>query len=158
MRMDSLILIFLICIISVKSAIWIVGWSVYCVCVSQGPKGEAVGSITQPLPSSHLIFRAASESDGKTHTQHTDKTERCILRRLQSLVWCVQADVGWMLLSWLWNARVCWRERWSERAKRRRHRPQSTRTSTSTVCCGRTTCRAFSKSTLTHWAVMWQSL
>lgn len=31
----------------------------------QGPKGEAVGSITQPLPSSHLIFRAASESDGK---------------------------------------------------------------------------------------------
>lgn len=32
----------------------------------QGPKGEAVGSITQPLPSSHLIFRAASESDGKS--------------------------------------------------------------------------------------------
>jgi len=31
----------------------------------QGPKGEAVGSITQPLPSSHLIFRATSESDGK---------------------------------------------------------------------------------------------
>uniref|UniRef100_A0A3Q1F2U0 Oxysterol-binding protein n=1 Tax=Acanthochromis polyacanthus TaxID=80966 RepID=A0A3Q1F2U0_9TELE len=29
----------------------------------KGPKGEAVGSITQPLPSSHLIFRAASESD-----------------------------------------------------------------------------------------------
>uniref|UniRef100_A0A8C9XW53 Oxysterol-binding protein n=1 Tax=Sander lucioperca TaxID=283035 RepID=A0A8C9XW53_SANLU len=38
----------------------------------KGPKGEAVGSITQPLPSSHLICRAASESDGKrqavTHT------------------------------------------------------------------------------------------
>lgn len=34
-------------------------------CHSQGPKGEAVGSITQPLPSSHLIFRAASESDGR---------------------------------------------------------------------------------------------
>lgn len=31
----------------------------------QGPKGENVGSITQPLPSSYLIFRAASESDGK---------------------------------------------------------------------------------------------
>lgn len=25
-----------------------------------------MGSITQPLPSSHLIFRAASESDGET--------------------------------------------------------------------------------------------
>lgn len=36
-----------------------------CFLCSQGPKGEAVGSITQPLPSSHLIFRAASESDGK---------------------------------------------------------------------------------------------
>lgn len=31
----------------------------------QGPKGESVGSITQPLPSSYLIFRAASESDGE---------------------------------------------------------------------------------------------
>lgn len=31
----------------------------------KGPKGEAVGSITQPLPSSYLIIRAASESDGK---------------------------------------------------------------------------------------------
>lgn len=36
-----------------------------CFLYPQGPKGEAVGSITQPLPSSHLIFRAASESDGK---------------------------------------------------------------------------------------------
>lgn len=34
----------------------------------QGPKGESVGSITQPLPSSYLIFRAASESDGKCLT------------------------------------------------------------------------------------------
>ena len=33
----------------------------------QGPKGESVGSITQPLPSSYLIFRAASESDGESH-------------------------------------------------------------------------------------------
>lgn len=32
----------------------------------QGPKGENVGSITQPLPSNYLIFRAASESDGET--------------------------------------------------------------------------------------------
>lgn len=31
----------------------------------QGPKGENVGSITQPLPSNYLIFRAASESDGE---------------------------------------------------------------------------------------------
>ncbi|XP_063045348.1 oxysterol-binding protein-related protein 5-like [Engraulis encrasicolus] len=31
----------------------------------KGPKGETVGSITQPLPGTHLIFRATSESDGR---------------------------------------------------------------------------------------------
>ncbi|XP_053337856.1 oxysterol-binding protein-related protein 5 [Clarias gariepinus] len=31
----------------------------------KGPKGETVGSITQPLPGNYLIFRAASESDGR---------------------------------------------------------------------------------------------
>ncbi|MBN3272587.1 OSBL5 protein, partial [Polyodon spathula] len=31
----------------------------------KGPKGENVGSFIQPLPSSYLIFRAASESDGR---------------------------------------------------------------------------------------------
>nr|XP_015193856.1 PREDICTED: oxysterol-binding protein-related protein 5 isoform X2 [Lepisosteus oculatus] len=31
----------------------------------KGPRGENVGSITQPLPSSYLIFRAVSESDGR---------------------------------------------------------------------------------------------
>ncbi|KAI1889865.1 hypothetical protein AGOR_G00167320 [Albula goreensis] len=31
----------------------------------KGPKGENVGSITQPLPSNYLIFRAASEFDGR---------------------------------------------------------------------------------------------
>lgn len=46
-------------------------------CHSQGPKGEAVGSITQPLPSSHLIFRAASESDGKRRAvSHTHSYSR----------------------------------------------------------------------------------
>lgn len=39
--------------------------AVACFVYFKGPKGEAVGSITQPLPSSYLIIRAASESDGK---------------------------------------------------------------------------------------------
>lgn len=34
---------------------------------AQGPKGENVGSITQPLPSNYLIFRATSESDGEVY-------------------------------------------------------------------------------------------
>ena len=31
----------------------------------QGPKGESIGAITQPLPYSYLIFRASSEAAGK---------------------------------------------------------------------------------------------
>ena len=32
----------------------------------QGPKGENIGAITQPLPYSYLIFRAPYEAAGKT--------------------------------------------------------------------------------------------
>uniref|UniRef100_A0AAV2J2F9 Oxysterol-binding protein n=1 Tax=Knipowitschia caucasica TaxID=637954 RepID=A0AAV2J2F9_KNICA len=42
-----------------------------------GPKGEAVGSITQPLPSSHLIFRAASESDGRCWMDALELALKC---------------------------------------------------------------------------------
>ncbi|KAF3825989.1 hypothetical protein GH733_006103 [Mirounga leonina] len=38
----------------------------------KGPKGEAVGSITQPLPSSYLIIRATSESDD----MYSDKSDK----------------------------------------------------------------------------------
>ncbi|XP_048340255.1 oxysterol-binding protein-related protein 5 isoform X3 [Sphaerodactylus townsendi] len=43
----------------------------------KGPKGENVGSITQPLPSSHLIFRAASESDGRCWLDALELALRC---------------------------------------------------------------------------------
>ncbi|NXU03295.1 OSBL5 protein, partial [Buphagus erythrorhynchus] len=43
----------------------------------QGPKGENVGSITQPLPSSYLIFRAASESDGRCWLDALELALRC---------------------------------------------------------------------------------
>ncbi|KAG7235976.1 hypothetical protein INR49_001682 [Caranx melampygus] len=45
--------------------------------VGTGPKGEAVGSITQPLPSSHLIFRAASESDGRCWMDALELALKC---------------------------------------------------------------------------------
>uniref|UniRef100_A0A8C9B0A1 Oxysterol-binding protein n=1 Tax=Prolemur simus TaxID=1328070 RepID=A0A8C9B0A1_PROSS len=49
----------------------------------KGPKGESVGSITQPLPSSYLIFRAASESDGRCWLDALELALRCssLLRR-----------------------------------------------------------------------------
>ncbi|XP_007893540.1 oxysterol-binding protein-related protein 8 isoform X4 [Callorhinchus milii] len=43
----------------------------------KGPKGEAVGSITQPLPGSYLIFRAASESDGRCWMDALELALKC---------------------------------------------------------------------------------
>ncbi|XP_053417023.1 oxysterol-binding protein-related protein 5 isoform X2 [Nycticebus coucang] len=43
----------------------------------KGPKGESVGSIMQPLPSSYLIFRAASESDGRCWLDALELALRC---------------------------------------------------------------------------------
>uniref|UniRef100_A0A8C1GZD8 Oxysterol-binding protein n=1 Tax=Cyprinus carpio TaxID=7962 RepID=A0A8C1GZD8_CYPCA len=43
----------------------------------KGPKGEAVGAMTQPLPSSHLIFRAASESDGRCWMDALELALKC---------------------------------------------------------------------------------
>ncbi|XP_075456323.1 oxysterol-binding protein-related protein 8 isoform X1 [Ascaphus truei] len=43
----------------------------------KGPKGEAVGSITQPLPGSYLIIRAASESDGRCWMDALELALKC---------------------------------------------------------------------------------
>ena len=32
----------------------------------QGPKGESIGALTLPLPTSYIIFRAPSEAAGWT--------------------------------------------------------------------------------------------
>lgn len=69
----------------------------FCVCVCpQGPKGEAVGSITQPLPSSHLIFRAASESDGKrTPVNHRYSCQYLLFAKR------IEPQFGVIFSSWL---------------------------------------------------------
>uniref|UniRef100_UPI00358FC94E oxysterol-binding protein-related protein 8-like isoform X2 n=1 Tax=Myxine glutinosa TaxID=7769 RepID=UPI00358FC94E len=43
----------------------------------KGPEGEAVGSITQPLPSSYLIVRSASESHGRCWMDALELALRC---------------------------------------------------------------------------------
>ncbi|XP_041444530.1 oxysterol-binding protein-related protein 8 isoform X4 [Xenopus laevis] len=43
----------------------------------KGPKGEGVGSITQPLPGSYLIIRAASESDGRCWMDALELALKC---------------------------------------------------------------------------------
>ncbi|NWV18702.1 OSBL8 protein, partial [Origma solitaria] len=44
---------------------------------TKGPKGEAVGAITLPLPSSYLIVRAASESDGRCWMDALELALKC---------------------------------------------------------------------------------
>ncbi|KAL2309670.1 hypothetical protein Nmel_005887 [Mimus melanotis] len=44
---------------------------------TKGPKGEAVGAITLPLPSSYLIIRAASESDGRCWMDALELALKC---------------------------------------------------------------------------------
>uniref|UniRef100_A0A8C7N9Y8 Oxysterol-binding protein n=1 Tax=Oncorhynchus kisutch TaxID=8019 RepID=A0A8C7N9Y8_ONCKI len=53
----------------------------------KGPKGETVGSITQPLPGSHLIFRATSESDGRCWMDALELALKCsgLLKRTMIL-------------------------------------------------------------------------
>ncbi|XP_067902171.1 oxysterol-binding protein-related protein 5-like isoform X4 [Heterodontus francisci] len=52
----------------------------------KGPKGENVGSITQPLPSSYLIFRAASELDGRCWMDALELALRCSSLLKRSIV------------------------------------------------------------------------
>nr|XP_054761251.1 LOW QUALITY PROTEIN: oxysterol-binding protein-related protein 8-like [Lytechinus pictus] len=52
---------------------------------TRGPKGETMGSITQPLPGSYLIFRAPSESDGKCWMDALELALRCSSLLMRSM-------------------------------------------------------------------------
>ncbi len=81
----------------------------------QSPKGESVGSITQPLPSNYLIFRAASESDGEHWRLSSVKLSSLYGVNLRiTACGLLQDAVGWMLWSWLSAASAC--RRWRRRA------------------------------------------
>uniref|UniRef100_A0A8C1GKM5 Oxysterol-binding protein n=1 Tax=Cyprinus carpio TaxID=7962 RepID=A0A8C1GKM5_CYPCA len=68
----------------------------------KGPKGESVGSITQPLPSNYLIFRAASESDGEHWHLSSVKLSSQYGVHLRITACGLQQDaVGWTLWSCL---------------------------------------------------------
>lgn len=63
----------------------------------KGPKGENVGSITQPLPSSHLIFRASSDSDGRCWMDALEIALRCSsLFRLSSSKQAKDVDLNYV--------------------------------------------------------------
>ncbi|GAB1598485.1 Hypothetical predicted protein [Argonauta hians] len=53
---------------------------------TKGPKGETIGALFQPLPYSHLIFRAPSESDGKCWMDGLELALRCTSLLMKSMV------------------------------------------------------------------------
>nr|XP_006812325.1 PREDICTED: oxysterol-binding protein-related protein 8-like [Saccoglossus kowalevskii] len=52
---------------------------------TRGPKGESMGSITIPLPSNYLIFRALSEADGKCWMDALELSLRCSSLLMRSM-------------------------------------------------------------------------
>uniref|UniRef100_A0AAY4DEY7 Oxysterol-binding protein n=1 Tax=Denticeps clupeoides TaxID=299321 RepID=A0AAY4DEY7_9TELE len=60
----------------------------------KGPKGENVGSITQPLPSSYLIFRAVSESDGRVWMDALELALSCSSLYKLTAKMCREGDVS----------------------------------------------------------------
>ncbi|XP_070560037.1 oxysterol-binding protein-related protein 8-like isoform X3 [Ptychodera flava] len=52
---------------------------------TRGPKGESMGSITIPLPSNYLIFRAPSEADGKCWMDALELSLRCSSLLMRSM-------------------------------------------------------------------------
>lgn len=53
---------------------------------TKGPKGETIGALVQPLPYSHLIFRAPSESAGKCWMDGLELALRCTSLLMKSMV------------------------------------------------------------------------
>lgn len=51
----------------------------------QGPRNEAIGALVQPLPVSHLIFRAPSEAAGKCWMDALELSLRCSSLLLRSM-------------------------------------------------------------------------
>ncbi|XP_078582120.1 oxysterol-binding protein-related protein 8-like isoform X2 [Branchiostoma floridae x Branchiostoma japonicum] len=53
---------------------------------SKGPKGETVPAITQPLPTSYLILRAATDADGRCWMDAMELSLRCSSLLMRSMV------------------------------------------------------------------------
>ncbi|KAF2363303.1 Pleckstrin domain [Trinorchestia longiramus] len=52
---------------------------------TRGPQGESIGAVVQPLPSSHLIFRAPSQAAGKCWMDAMELAVRCSSILLRSM-------------------------------------------------------------------------
>ncbi|XP_023222166.1 oxysterol-binding protein-related protein 8-like [Centruroides sculpturatus] len=78
---------------------------------SKGPQGEAIGALVQPLPMTHLIFRAPSEAAGKCWMDGLELALRCpslLIRSMsgsegKSLPHEISQDIPFRQQSSQWN-------------------------------------------------------
>ncbi|KAG0726030.1 Oxysterol-binding protein-related protein 8 [Chionoecetes opilio] len=59
---------------------------------TKGPEGETMGAVVQPLPSSHLIFRAPSQAAGKCWMDALELAVRCSSILIRSMTSSSKAD------------------------------------------------------------------
>ncbi|KAK8376642.1 hypothetical protein O3P69_009925 [Scylla paramamosain] len=74
---------------------------------TKGPEGETMGAVVQPLPSSHLIFRAPSQAAGKCWMDALELAVRCSSILIRSMTSSSKADNNTLTSSTLtankWN-------------------------------------------------------
>lgn len=61
---------------------------------TKGPEGETMGAVVQPLPSSHLIFRAPSQAAGKCWMDALELAVRCSSILIRSMTSSNKADAN----------------------------------------------------------------
>ncbi|XP_045121269.1 oxysterol-binding protein-related protein 8-like isoform X16 [Portunus trituberculatus] len=74
---------------------------------TKGPEGETMGAVVQPLPSSHLIFRAPSQAAGKCWMDALELAVRCSSILIRSMTSSSKSDNNTLTSSTLtankWN-------------------------------------------------------
>ncbi|XP_066967247.1 oxysterol-binding protein-related protein 8 isoform X24 [Macrobrachium rosenbergii] len=61
---------------------------------TKGPEGETIGAVVQPLPSSHLIFRAPSQAAGKCWMDALELAVRCSSILIRSMTTSSKSDAN----------------------------------------------------------------
>ncbi|XP_068228302.1 oxysterol-binding protein-related protein 8 isoform X3 [Palaemon carinicauda] len=61
---------------------------------TRGPEGETIGAVVQPLPSSHLIFRAPSQAAGKCWMDALELAVRCSSILIRSMTTSSKSDAN----------------------------------------------------------------
>ncbi|CAL4059523.1 unnamed protein product, partial [Meganyctiphanes norvegica] len=76
---------------------------------TKGPEGETIGAVVQPLPSSHLIFRAPSQAAGKCWMDALELAVRCSSILIRSMTSPNKTDANNSI-----NSKILDADKWDE--------------------------------------------